>query len=66
MSKESNKLEDDLVEFVKEGVRGKSQPGDKAVVASFKKALESTTPERPGDPRDAKDSGKKKEKLEWW
>lgn len=66
MKSPSLELQDDFEEHVKEGLRGKLKTGDKEVIDSFKKALDTTTPETPGDPRDYKDKGPKKDKLEWW
>lgn len=58
-------LEDEFGDFLKEGLRGKIDPGDKAVIESFKKTLETTTPETPGDPY-FKEKQSKKDDLKWW
>jgi hypothetical protein len=60
-----NDLEDDLGDYLKEGIRGKPDEGDASLIESFRKTLEVTTPELPGDARDYREKRKKNE-LQWW
>jgi hypothetical protein len=61
--KNQNELEGDFSDFIKDSLRENKEPGERAVIDAFKKALDTTTPDQPGDPRDFKEV--KKEKLEW-
>ena len=59
-----SELEAAFQDFVKEKARGKKKEGDAAVVESLKRALEATTPDRPGRAQDLRNEKIKKE-VEW-
>ena len=63
--KTSTELDHEFSDFLKDAVKPKNGSKD-PVVDALKKALEGTTPERPGDPRDYREKKRKVEDLQWW